>query len=214
MKKGLSTILPVLIILIVGVIAVIGGYYYGVNSTATTTSLLTAARTTAPTDVTTTTTAVSIAGWKTYSNATDGFSFKYPAGWVLGSDQTAITTNSRTVPDGTKGRTIQLKNNEQNININFSDGNPNQLSALIYWNNIEESTLNDCYDKPTTKTDSTSGSISIAYINYDRAEKMNCVSNYFIGLVAYKNKIVHVSYPSKEDETVNQILSTFQFDSK
>lgn len=93
MKKGISTILTVCLTAVVALALAAGGYYY-INKqnqddtaalraqiTALTTDLAAAkkAGTTAATStISDTTTATSTAGWKTYTNSTYGFSFKYP----------------------------------------------------------------------------------------------------------------------------------------
>jgi Tfp pilus assembly protein PilE len=113
-QKGFTAVEGLLIVLILVVIGAVGYMVYHnhhktTTAAATTTSSTKPATSTKTTTSTTTQPASTYAGWKTYTSAEEGASFKYPANWTA------------TVPDYSHG--TQPPQGSDYVNINSPDNN-------------------------------------------------------------------------------------------
>ena len=113
-NKGNVSIVFVIIVALATLIAgALGGYYYGISKSQSTTT--TTEKITTTTKVGATTTATETADWKTYTNSTYGFSFKYPKDWQLkensgsNTDQAIVSVTS---PETLKKIEDQKKNGQ------------------------------------------------------------------------------------------------------
>lgn len=199
-NRGLSTITILLIVLLVLILG--GGIWYWYankstkNTTPTTTTTPTTPKTTPTTETTpTTTTTDETADWKTYEDAINKYSVKYPKNW----DYKKIS--EKRVEFREIGKTYQVEGSDTSaIDINISDNKDNKTSlALANARNKYNGTVKEL----------TVGGVTSAQLND------------YLGIetfVAKGNKVYNISTPviGTEDQEIIQdiykkMLSTFQF---
>jgi hypothetical protein len=156
------------------------------KSTATSTSTSAAS--------TSTTTADPTAGWKTYTNSTYGFSFKYPSSWT--------GSNSGNNSDGV---VFSWTADDQ-------DGMFNGLALTVSTKSIDSLSLSSV----ATKTQSTVGGLTWTVVNYPASETEHTPNS--VSYLTTKNGKTYVlnnqivsGDSNATKATLDNIISTFQF---
>lgn len=195
MQKGISTIMTVCLTFVVALALAAGGYYYINKQSQDDKAALQVQINTLTTDLAAakkagTTTTTSIAGWKTYTSATDKFSVKYPSTWVYDSSTPGILVFKASANDQWQFQ-IEPSMTDKTLQENF---------------NIESS------EKTTggyvvTSTDITVGGVA--------AKKLHLGGEGVYGdtdiLVVKNGRLYRIMLGSGADQTENAMLGTLVF---
>lgn len=132
------------------------------------------------------------ADWKTYSNSTDNFEFKYPTDTSVSDSGDFITVSKDNKP-----WKIRIYNNKKKDNLE------------TWYNNYfdEKERLNCTFSDSGVKV----GSYETKYVNPNSGDTA-CAEDGYYALSSDKTKVVRVKIGKETVENVNKILETFKFD--
>lgn len=206
------------LLIILAVVVVFGGSYllyakYGKSTNTATTTTSPTATTSTPTPTTTpTSTTEKTADWKTYNNDSYGISFKYPKDWIIQNDQL-------------ESALIYLGLNTAGYTPKPDTDQPNSANFYLYESiskldskKLSPSSLKDYLDKYSALSDPTYKNVTTQKIGSLNGYSADAGPNQFGGgkyyFVELSNKqiVEFWLFDTRADsETMNTILSTFQF---
>lgn len=151
--------------------------------------------------------------WKTYTNDTYGFSFKYPKDWVVSEIPASATSNPGVAlaSPATVSNRSQWEAPQNDINITYAATVATDVVNVL--NKLGATTIDDYVTKNNELT-------KIGTVNLGEVKGIDTIANgmaaYYNIYVVKNNHLYNVFFntvPSKDKltDTDNQILSTFQF---